>query len=79
MLEDVQNIELDSLPFHDVRYVKPKVRAYGDKVYTNFRVLSVLENGVEFESFTNSFIELLLAFHKNNFRKYIYTIVLIIL
>ena len=71
MLEDVQNIELDSLPLHDVRYVKPKVRAYGGKVYTNFRVLSVLENGVEFE--------LLLAFHKNNFRKYIYTIVLIIL
>ena len=41
--------------------------------------LSVLENGVEFESFTGSFIELLLVFHKKNFWKYIYTIVLIIL
>ena len=79
MLEDVWNIELDSLPLHDDRYVKPKVRAYGDKIYTNFRVLSVLENGVEFESFTGSFIELLLVFHKKNFWKYIYTIVLIIL
>lgn len=36
MLEDVWNIELDSLPLHDDRYVKPKVRAYGDKIYTNF-------------------------------------------
>ena len=31
---------------------KVKVGAYGNKVYTNFRVLNVLENGAECESFT---------------------------
>ena len=33
-------------------YMKTKLRKYGDKVYTNFDVLSVPENGVECESFT---------------------------
>ena len=35
-IEDLKNIELDALPVHDNRYIKTKVRTYGDKFYTNF-------------------------------------------
>ena len=32
----MQNIELNVLPGYDDRYRKPKIRASGDNVYTNF-------------------------------------------
>ena len=37
-----------------------KTRTYDDTVYTNFRNLNVPEDGVEYESFTNIFIDSLL-------------------
>ena len=43
-IEDLKNIELNALPFYDDRYIKTKIRAYGEKVYTNFRGLNVLED-----------------------------------
>ena len=43
---------LDILPVYDDRYIKSKIRTYGDKVYTNFCGLSVAKDGVEFKSFT---------------------------
>ena len=30
--EDLRNIELNALPVYDDRYIKPKIRTYGDKV-----------------------------------------------
>ena len=46
-IEDLKNIEFNALPVYDDRYIKPKIRTYGDKVYTNFRGLNVPEDGVE--------------------------------
>ena len=42
---------MDSLPVDDVRYVKTKIRAYGDKVCINFRGLNISDDGVECKSF----------------------------
>ena len=44
MIEDLENIELNSLPVYDDRYIKTKIRTYGDKVCTNFHGLNVPEN-----------------------------------
>ena len=30
--EDLRNIELNALPVYDDRYIKTKIRTYGDKV-----------------------------------------------
>ena len=38
-IEDLKNIKLNSLPVYDRRYLKTKIRAYVDKVYTNFHGL----------------------------------------
>ena len=32
-VEDLTNIELNALPVYDDRYIKTKIRTYGDKVY----------------------------------------------
>ena len=45
--EDLQNNELNALPSYDDRFIKTKITTYGDKVYTNFCGLNVLEDGVE--------------------------------
>ena len=51
-IEDLKNIELNALPVYDYRYIKTKIRTYGDKVYTNFRGSNVTEGEVECKSFT---------------------------
>ena len=56
-IEDLQNIELNDLPVYDERYIKSKIRTYGDKVYTNF-----LEDDIECESFTVISIDSLLVY-----------------
>ena len=33
-IEDLKNIELNALLVCDDRYIKPKIKIYGDKVYT---------------------------------------------
>ena len=43
-IEDLKNIELNALPVYDDRYIKIKIRTYGDKVYTYFRSLNVPED-----------------------------------
>ena len=35
-IEDLKNIELNDLPGYDNRYIKTKIRSYGNKVYPNF-------------------------------------------
>ena len=47
--EDLKNIKLNALPVYDNRYIKTKIRTYGDKVYTTFRGLNVLEDDIECE------------------------------
>ena len=46
------------------RYVKTKIRTFGDKVYTNFYGLNVSEDDIECESFTVISIDSLLVFSK---------------
>ena len=46
-IEDLKNILLNALPVYDERYIKNKIRTYGDKVYTNFRGLNVPEDDIE--------------------------------
>ena len=61
-MEDLKNIKLKVLPVYDDRYIKTKIRTYGDKVYTNFRVLNVPENDIECEYFRVISIDSLLVY-----------------
>ena len=66
--EDLKSIELNALPVYDNRYIKTKLRTYGDKVHTNFRSLNMPEDGVECESFKIISIDSLLVYeNKYNF------------
>ena len=65
-IEDLKNIELNALPVYDDRYIKNKIRTYGDKVYTHFRGLNVPKDDIECESFTVISIDSLLAY-KNKY------------
>ena len=53
---------MNALPVYDDRYIKTKIRAHGDKVYTNFRGLNVSEDDVECASFTVISIDYLLIY-----------------
>ena len=61
-IEDLKNIKLNALPVYDDRYIKTKIRTYGDKVYTNVRGLSMLEDDIECEPFTVISIDSLLVY-----------------
>ena len=61
-IEDLKSIELTALSGYDDRYIKTKIRTYGDKVYTNFHGLNVLEDDIECESFTVISIDSLLVY-----------------
>ena len=58
-IEELEDIELNALPVYDDRYVKPKIRTYGEKVYIKFRGLNVAENDIECKSFTAISIDFL--------------------
>ena len=58
----LKNIELNALPVFDDRYIKTKIRTYGDKVYTNFRGINVPEDDIECESLTVISIDSLLVY-----------------
>ena len=46
-IEDLKDIELNALLVYDDRYIKSKIRTYGNKVYTNFCGLNVPEGDIE--------------------------------
>ena len=46
------------------KYIKTKMRTFGDKVYTNFLGLNVPENDIQCESFTVISIDSLLVYNK---------------
>ena len=53
---------MNVLPFYDDRYIKTKIRTYGDKVYTNFRDFNMPENDTECELFTAISVDSLLVY-----------------
>ena len=60
-IEYLKNLDTSALPAYDDKYIKTKIRTYGDKVYTNFRGLNVPENDIECESFSVISIDSLLV------------------
>ena len=60
-IEDLKNVKLKALPVYDDRYIKTKIRTFGDKVYTNFCGLNVPEYDMECTSFTVIYIDSLLV------------------
>ena len=40
-IEDLRNIKLIALLVYDDKFMKTKIRTYGENVYTNFRGLNV--------------------------------------
>ena len=48
----MKNIKLNALPVNDDRYIKTKIRTYGEKLYTNFCGSNVPEDGLKCESLT---------------------------
>ena len=48
------------------RYIKTKIGACGEKVYTKFRGLNVIEDDINCESFTAISIDSLLIYEKKN-------------
>ena len=48
-IEDLTNFVLNALPVYDDRYIKNKMRTYGDRVYTNFCGLNMPEDDAECE------------------------------
>ena len=61
-IEDLKNIELNTLPVYDDRYIKAKIRTYSHKVYTKFRVLNVPGDEIKCETFTLISIRFLLIY-----------------
>ena len=61
-IEELKNVRLNTLSVYSDRYVKNKIRTYGDKDYTNFRGLNVPEDEIELESFTVISIDSLLVY-----------------
>ena len=62
---------MKALPVHVDRYIKTKIRTYGDKVYTYFYGLNVPEDDIECESFTVISVDFVFVYEKKYFCKYI--------
>ena len=60
-IEVLKNIELNTLPVYNDRYMKTKIRTYSDKVY-NVCGLNVPEDDIECKSFTVISIDSLLLY-----------------
>ena len=59
---------MNALPIYDDRYIKTKIRTYGNQVYTNFRGLNVSENDIECEPFIVISIDSLLVYENKYYR-----------
>ena len=57
-------LKLNALPVYDDRYIKTKIRTYGNKFYTNFCGLNVPKDDRECECFTVISIDSLLVYEK---------------
>ena len=65
-VEYLKNIKLNALPVYNNRYVKAKIRTFGDKVCIDFRGLYVPEDDIKCESFTIISIDSLPAYEKKS-------------
>ena len=63
-IEDVKIIKLNAFPAYDNRYIKTKIRTYGDKIYTNFRGFDVTEEDIECKSLTVIPLDFLPVYNK---------------
>ena len=70
-IENLKNIELNALPVYGDRYIKAKIRTYGDKIYTNFCGLNVPGDDIECESFTVISVDSLLVY-ENKYELHVY-------
>ena len=70
-IEGLKDIKLNSLPVYGDRYIKAKIGTFGDKVYTNYRVLNVPQDDTKCDSFTVISIDSLLVYDKNIICEYI--------
>ena len=61
-IKDLKNIWLIALPVYNDRYIKTKIKTYGDKVYINFRGLNVPGDDIECKSVTVISIDCLLVY-----------------
>ena len=61
-IEDLKNIKWSALTVYDARYIKNKIRTYGNKFYTNCSGLNVPKGDLECESFTAISIDSLLIY-----------------
>ena len=61
-IEDLKNIRLNTLLVYDDRYIKSKIRTFGDKVYSNFRGLDKPADDIECKSFTVISIDPILVY-----------------
>ena len=66
-IEDLKNNKLSALPVNDDKYIKTKIRTYGDKVYNKFRGLNVPEDDIEYESFTAISFDSLLVYENKSY------------
>ena len=53
---------MNTLPVYHDRYIKTKIRTYGDKVCINFHGVNAPEDNIECESFTVISINFLLVY-----------------
>ena len=72
-IKDIKNIKLNAFTGYDDRYIKTKRRTYDDKVYNNFRGLSVLQDDIEYISLTDiSMVSLLVYENKYYLQLYLH-------
>ena len=64
-VEDLKNIKLNALPVYDDRYIKTKIKIYGDKIYTNFRGLDV-QKMIQNVNLLQSFLLILYLYSTKN-------------
>ena len=60
----IKKIKLNALQVYDSRYIKTKIKTYGNKIYTSFCGLNVPEDAIEWKSFTVISIDFLLVFRQ---------------
>ena len=70
-IENLKMVILNALQVYNDRYIKTKIKTYGDKVYNNFRVSNAPKDDVECKFFKVISIDSLLVY-ENNFYLQVY-------
>ena len=70
-IENLKIVILNALQVYNDRYIKTKIKTYGDKVYNNFRVSNAPKDDIECKFFKVISIDSLLVY-ENNFYLQVY-------